>query len=100
MFIPDPDFYQSRISDPTIAPTEEGENFICPTIFKYLKIVNNFIFEQIKATDPVSPTLEPTHLEHFVLLLADLLIKLGPDLLLGLVGGGVGRQELGHAPLL
>ncbi len=53
MFIPDPDpdFYLSRIPDPTTAPKEEGKIFCCPTIFcshKYHKIVNNLIFEQAK----------------------------------------------------
>ena len=41
MFIPDPDFYPSQITDPTTAPKEEGEIFF-PTIFysyKYHKIV-------------------------------------------------------------
>jgi hypothetical protein len=49
MLISDPDFYSSLIPDPTTAPREEGENFLCPSIFcshKYHKIVNNFIFEQ------------------------------------------------------
>ncbi len=48
--IPDPDFYPSKIPDPTKAPKEEGEILLCPTIFcsdKYNKIVNNF-FEQVK----------------------------------------------------
>jgi hypothetical protein len=52
MFIPDPDFfYLSRIPDTTTALKEEGENFFCPTIFcgeKFYKMVNNFIFEQVK----------------------------------------------------
>jgi hypothetical protein len=48
--IPDPDFYPSRIRDPTTAPKEEGKIFF-PTIFvatNIIKIVNNFIFEQVK----------------------------------------------------
>jgi hypothetical protein len=67
MFIPDPnpDFYPSRISepetrisdpeiripDPTAEPKEEGENFFCPSSFcshKCHKILNNFIFVQVK----------------------------------------------------
>jgi hypothetical protein len=56
--IPDADFCPSRIPDPgsripdlITAPKEDGEKFFCPTIFcshKYHKIVNNFIFEQVK----------------------------------------------------
>jgi hypothetical protein len=49
--IPDADFYPSRIPDPgsripdlTTAPKEEGEKIR----HKYHKIVNNFIFEQVK----------------------------------------------------
>jgi hypothetical protein len=41
-WIPDPDFYPSRIPDPTTAQKEEGEKFVCPSIFcshKCLKIV-------------------------------------------------------------
>jgi hypothetical protein len=51
--IPDADFYPSRIPDPgsrildlTTAPKEEGEKIFCS--HKYHKIVNNFIFEQVK----------------------------------------------------
>jgi hypothetical protein len=32
MFIPDPDFYPSRIPDPTTGTKEKWE-FFCPTIF-------------------------------------------------------------------
>jgi hypothetical protein len=49
--IPDPDFYPFRIPDQTTAPKEKGEKFILPYHFcshKYHKIVNNFIFEQVK----------------------------------------------------
>jgi hypothetical protein len=56
MFIPDPDFFSipepgSQNPDPTTAPKEEGGNFFCHTVFcsyKYHKIVNNFIIEQVK----------------------------------------------------
>ncbi len=58
MFITDPDFLyvpdsESRIPDPTTAPKEEGDkNFFVllflSTSHKYHKIVNNFIFEQVK----------------------------------------------------
>jgi hypothetical protein len=59
MLIPDPDFYpfripnlRSQILDPTTGPKEVGEKFfLCPTSFcnhKYHKIVNYFIFEQVK----------------------------------------------------
>jgi hypothetical protein len=50
-WILDPDFYSSRFPDPTTAPKEEGENIFCPSSFvsnKYHKIVNNFIFQQVK----------------------------------------------------
>jgi hypothetical protein len=43
MFIPDPDFHPSRIPDPT-TPPKEGEIIF----WSYHKIVDNFIFEQIK----------------------------------------------------
>jgi hypothetical protein len=50
--ITDPDFYPSRIPDPTTAPKEEGRIFcFCPTIFcslKYHKNVNNCFIEQAK----------------------------------------------------
>jgi hypothetical protein len=49
MFIPDPDFYPSRITDSRTAPKEEGEKLFGYTIFcshKKHKIVNNF--EQVK----------------------------------------------------
>jgi hypothetical protein len=47
MFIPDPDFYSSRIKQ----QHQKRGKFFCPTIFcsrKYHKIVNNFMFEQVK----------------------------------------------------
>jgi hypothetical protein len=44
MFIPDPDFYPSRIPDPTTAPKEEEEKKkICPTIFSAINIINLYI---------------------------------------------------------
>jgi hypothetical protein len=53
MSIPDPDFYPSRISDPTIVSKEEGKiffllsyHFFC--IHNNHKIVSKFIFEQVK----------------------------------------------------
>jgi hypothetical protein len=50
-WIPDPDFYPSRIRDPRAAPKEEGKkSFLSYHFFshKYHKIVNNFSFEQVK----------------------------------------------------
>ncbi len=32
-YILDPDFYPSRIPDPTTAPKKEGKTNFCPTIF-------------------------------------------------------------------
>jgi hypothetical protein len=48
--IPDPDFYPSRIPAQTTAPQEGGKIFVLPLFcsHKYAKIVNNFIFEQVK----------------------------------------------------
>jgi hypothetical protein len=59
MFIPDPDFYPSRIpdtrsqiSDPgSNNSTKKGEYFCCPTISvakNIIKLQINFIFEQVK----------------------------------------------------
>jgi hypothetical protein len=43
MFILDPDFYPSRIPDPTTAATkEEGGKLFCPTFFKATNIKNLF----------------------------------------------------------
>jgi hypothetical protein len=50
MFIPDPDFYPSRIPDPKTAAKERGEN-CCHTLFcshKFHIIENYFIFEMLK----------------------------------------------------
>jgi hypothetical protein len=52
MFIPDPDFYPSRIPDPKTATKERMEKKICcHTLFcshKFHKIENYFIFEMMK----------------------------------------------------
>jgi hypothetical protein len=50
MFIPDHDFYPFRIPDPTTALKRRGKTFfdLLFLSFKYHKIVNNFIFEQVK----------------------------------------------------
>jgi hypothetical protein len=52
MFIPDPDFYPSRIPYPKTARKERGENFFFFFIFfcshKYYKIENYLIFELVK----------------------------------------------------
>jgi hypothetical protein len=58
MFIPDPDFYPSRISDPgsripdpKTATKKRGEQIFCQPFFcshKFHKIVNYFIFEMLK----------------------------------------------------
>jgi hypothetical protein len=55
MFIPDPDFYPSRISDPgSNNSTERGGGkflFVLPFFSqKYHESVNNFILEQVKKT--------------------------------------------------
>jgi hypothetical protein len=34
MFIPDPDFYPSWISDPTIAAKKEGKKIVVPPFFE------------------------------------------------------------------
>jgi hypothetical protein len=50
MFIPDPDFYPSRIPDPKTA-TKERDEKICYTFFcshKFHKIEYFFIFEMLK----------------------------------------------------
>jgi hypothetical protein len=50
MFIPDPDFYPSRIPDPKTA-TKEGEGICCHTFFcshKFYIIKNYLIFEMLK----------------------------------------------------
>jgi hypothetical protein len=50
MFIPDPDFYPSRIPDPKTATKERGEKKICHTFFyshKFNKIVTYFMFEML-----------------------------------------------------
>jgi hypothetical protein len=50
MFIPDPDFYPSRILDPKTATKERGEKNCCHTFFyshKFNKIVNYFMFEML-----------------------------------------------------
>jgi hypothetical protein len=52
MFLPNPDFYPSRIPNQTTATKEDGERnlltypFVCSQ--KYHKIVNYFILEQVK----------------------------------------------------
>jgi hypothetical protein len=51
MFIPDPDFYSSRIPDLTTTTKEEGEKICCPTFFvapNITKNVNYFRFEQVQ----------------------------------------------------
>ncbi len=52
MFIPDSDFYPSRIPDPKTGTKERGERKICCHTFfcshKFHKIVNYFIFEMLK----------------------------------------------------
>ncbi len=51
MFIPDPDFYPSRIPDPKTATKERGEKNLLSYFFfshKFHKIVNYFIFELLK----------------------------------------------------
>jgi hypothetical protein len=51
--IPDPDFYPLRIPDPTTAPKEDGKKKCLCYLFcshTYHKIVNCFIFEQVKET--------------------------------------------------
>jgi hypothetical protein len=53
MFIPDPDFYPFRISDPGSKDSnkERNEKISCYTFFcchKFHKIVNYFIFEMLK----------------------------------------------------
>jgi hypothetical protein len=52
MFIPDPNFYPSRIPDPKTATTERGEKINgCHTLFcshKFHKTENYFVFELLK----------------------------------------------------
>jgi hypothetical protein len=52
MFIPDPDFYPSRIPDPKTATRDRGENFFfCQTIscwHKFHKTEYYFIFDMLK----------------------------------------------------
>ncbi len=49
MFIPDPDFHQSRIPDPKTATKKRGEKiFVIKPFFVFHKIVNYFIFEMLK----------------------------------------------------
>jgi hypothetical protein len=51
MFIPDPDFYPSRIPDPKTAKKERGEKISCHTFFcihKFHKIEHYFIFGMLK----------------------------------------------------
>jgi hypothetical protein len=52
MFIPDPDFYPSRIPDPKTATKERGEKKICCLnslcSHKFHKIANYFSFEVLK----------------------------------------------------
>ncbi len=51
MFIPDPDIYPSRISDPKTSTKGRVEKNVCQTFFcshKFHKIVNYFIFEMLK----------------------------------------------------
>jgi hypothetical protein len=51
MFIPDPDFYPSRIPDPKTATKEGMKKISCHTFFwshEFHKIDNNFIFEMLK----------------------------------------------------
>jgi hypothetical protein len=52
MFIPDPDFYPSRIPDPKTAAIERGvKNFFCHNFFgndKFHIIENYFIFEMLR----------------------------------------------------
>ncbi len=53
MFIPDPDFYPSRIPDPETAAKEKGETkfFVIPYLFcshKFHIIEHYFIFEMLK----------------------------------------------------
>jgi hypothetical protein len=45
MFIPDPDFYPSRISDPKTATKERVKKFLS---YIFFKIENYFIFEMLK----------------------------------------------------
>jgi hypothetical protein len=59
MFIPDPDFYPTRIADPTTA-TKEGRKNLLSYLFcslKYHKIESYFIFEP---PDRGSATLKST----------------------------------------
>jgi hypothetical protein len=44
MFIPDPDFYPSRIPDPTTSPKEEGEIFFVLPFFVATNIILKIIF--------------------------------------------------------
>ncbi len=78
---PDPDFYPSRIPDPTTALKEEGKNFFCcSTIFcshKDHKIVNNFIFERVKKT------ISTKSLRIIVLFTQKFFIKLSKNMGLG-----------------
>jgi hypothetical protein len=52
MFIPDPDFYPSRIPDPKTATKERGAKKICCHNFlcshKFHKIANYFSFQGLK----------------------------------------------------
>jgi hypothetical protein len=51
MFIPDPDFYPSRIPDPKTATKERGEIFFFHTFFcshKFHKIEYYYIFDMLK----------------------------------------------------
>jgi hypothetical protein len=51
MFIPDPDFFPTRIPNPKTAIKDRKEKKCCPTFFcspKYHKIENYFIFELAK----------------------------------------------------
>jgi hypothetical protein len=53
MFIPDPDFYPSRIPGPKTATKERGEENLLAYLFcshKFNKIENYFIFEMLKKT--------------------------------------------------
>jgi hypothetical protein len=51
MFIPDPDFYPSRIPDPKTGTKDRGEKKFCQTIFcshKFHKTQYYFVFDMLK----------------------------------------------------
>ncbi len=92
MFIPDPDFYPSRIQQ---QEQKKSGKFFCPTIFcshKYHKSVNNFIFEQVKQSFFYSYTVPFP--QKFVIKLSKIWIGDPGSRIQGLKGTGSGFATL------